>query len=359
MPYYINKRYNIHEVVPGMQLAKIVLTETGQVALSEGAILNPSLIERLKYWGVYTVEIREWVEDEAKVSEESLPESQQQKFFNSYQSTVRVVKKAFETMRYFKETPISEMRELVDEAIDPLVETTGVINHLHLVERKDDYTFHHSLNVAVICGTLGKWVGYTGVDLKDLILAGLLHDMGKTQIPLEILNKPGGLTVEEMDVMKKHPAYGYNMIKEIKHLPLAVMYAVLQHHERMDGGGYPLSLPGNKIHPFAKIVAIADVYDAMTSDRVYHKKISPFHVVETLVGEMYDKLDPEFCTVFLNNVRDFFVGSIVILNDGREAEVLCLGQYAASRPVVRTTDGEFIDLEKCKELGIVNLSSAQ
>ncbi|MCE5284926.1 MAG: HD-GYP domain-containing protein [Pelosinus sp.] len=353
MPHYVNKRFSIYDVIPGMEVGKVVLTENGQVALSEGTVLNFSLIERLKYWGVNSLEIREVIPDNDSAPQ--IPDSSQQKFYNGYNSTVNTIKRAFENMRYFKEVPLQEMSELVEKSVNPLVEAVGVINHLHLVRRQDDYTFHHSVNVAVICGVLGKWLGYNGVELKDLILAGLIHDVGKTQIPLEILNKPGRLTDEEMDLMRQHTTFGYNMVKDLNNLPLHIIYAVLQHHERMDGSGYPFKVRGNKIHPYARIVAVADIYDAMTSDRVYHDKSTPFTVVEMLVGEMFHKLDPSICTVFLNNVRDYFAGSRVRLSDGREAEVVYLGQFSAARPIVRTDDGEFIDLEKRKDISIASL----
>jgi len=223
-----------------------------------------------------------------------------------------------------------------------------------VVQRRDDYTFHHSLDVAVLCGVVGRWLGYKGEELKDLVLAGLLHDIGKTQIPLEILRKPGKLTPEETKIMQLHTTRGYNLVKELD-LPAAVTYAVLQHHEREDGSGYPLQVTGDKIHPFAKLIAVIDIYDAMTCDKVYRKKVTPFEAVETITRDMYDKLDPNICAVFLNNVRDYFIGNTVLLSDGREAEVVYLGQYISSRPVVRTEDGLFIDLEQRKELSIVRL----
>ncbi len=354
MPRFVNKRYPINDVMAGMELGNAILTESGKVALGEGTLLTQQMIERLIDWGFASLIIRERVNE---VSEDALPilDVHQQKFYAEYDNTISVVRKAFDCMRYFQEVPINEMRELADKSIESLVESVGVINHLHMVQRQDDYTFHHSVNVAVICGVLGRWLGYAGTDLMDLILTGLMHDIGKTQIPLEILNKPERLLPDEMEVMKQHTTYGYSMVKETKDVPSCVACGILQHHERMDGTGYPLKVKSGKIHPYAKIVAVADIYDAMTSDRVYHSKVTPFAVVETLVEEMFNKLDPGICTVFLNNVRDFLVGSIVQLNDGREAEVLHLGQFAGARPIIRTANEEFIDLEKRKDICIVNL----
>lgn len=125
---------------------------------------------------------------------------------------------------------------------------------------------------------LGKWMGYAGQNLKELILAELVHDIGKTLVLLEILNNPGRLTDIEMEVMKTHTTLGYQMICNLN-IPQSVMLGTLQHHERSDGSGYPLRVGSSKIHEFAKIIAAADIFDAMTSDRVYRAKISPFTVV--------------------------------------------------------------------------------
>lgn len=349
----ITRRYKLNEVKPGMELAGSLITEQGKLALGEGTILTAAIIDRLKAWGVDVVDVRETIE--IKEKREAAPLSDTQKALSDeYNETVLSLKKSFETIRFFKQVPLKDMRELADNTLDQFIDVSGALNHLHVVHRRDEYTFHHSINVAVLCGVLGRWLGYNGTELKDLVLAGLLHDIGKTQIPLDILRKPGKLTALEMDAMKLHTTRGYNLLKE-QGLPTGVLFAVLQHHEREDGSGYPLQVTGDKIHRYAKVVAFADIYDAMTSDKVYRKKTSPFEAVEALMREMYDKLDPNIGTVFLNNVRDYFIGNIVELSDGREAEVVYLGQFISSRPIVRTEDGEFIDLERQKEISIVRL----
>ncbi|CUH93993.1 hypothetical protein P22_0055 [Propionispora sp. 2/2-37] len=352
MSQYTKKRYNIHDVVPGMEIGETVLMENGKIALTEGVILNFSAIERLKYWGVNSVVIKEAA---VAVRQEDPINLQRKHFFGQYDKAVGGIKDMFQNLRYFKEVPVQQFQVLADQIVESMVTTVGVVNSLLMTPRKQDYTFHHSVNVAVISGVLGQWLGYGYTEVKELILAGLLHDIGKAQIPLAILNKPGKLSAEEMTVMRTHSTLGYNLIKEMREIPIGVSYAVLQHHERMDGSGYPLQIKGDKIHPYARIIAVADIYDAMTSDRVYVNKTSPFSVAEMLVQEMFNKLDPSICTLFLNNVRDYFLGGIVQLSDGRRAEVIYLGQVAAARPVVRTEEGEFIDLEKRRDLGILSL----
>lgn len=363
MTDYVKKLYSIEELFPGMEVGNDVLTDSGKIILREGTILTASGIEGLTAWDIASVTIREKVAPTPVITAESSAAAaaiskSQQIFCDQYNKTTTVIKQAFENMRYFKEAPLKEMQELASHSIFPMLDSIGVMNHLQMVHQQNDYTFQHSINVAIICGVLGKWLGYTKANLSDLVLAGLLHDIGKTQIPLHILDKPEKLSKDEMEIMRSHAVLGYKLIKGYNHLSSNVTYGVLQHHERMDGSGYPLQVKADQLHQYARIVAIADTYDAMTSDRVYRNKMTPFTVVETMNGEMFNKLDPHICTVFLNNVRNYFVGNIVKLDDGRRAEVVYLGPFLAARPTVCTQNGEFIDLEKHKKISIIELLEA-
>ncbi|MEG6585535.1 HD-GYP domain-containing protein [Dendrosporobacter sp. 1207_IL3150] len=355
MASYINKNYLISDVVPAMILGKDVHIN-GRVALSEGLQLTASLINRLKLWGITSLFIREELFDIQAIT--SPTSNIQQQFFDTYANTVNIIKNAFENIRFFNEVAIKDLTLIANSHITPLSNAVGVINHLHMVRRQDDYTFHHSINVAVISGILGRWLGYSEKDINELVLTGLLHDSGKTKIPLTILNKPAKLTKSEMEIMKLHSVHGYMLIRALPEVSQQVSYGVLQHHERFDGSGYPLKIKADKIQPFARIIAVADIYDAMTSDRVYRSKLTPFTVVELMVEEMYEKLDPRICSVFLNNVRDYFIGNIVKLSDGREAEVVHMGHFIATRPTVRVIEGEFIDLEKRQDISITALIKA-
>lgn len=353
--YRINK-VPLKEAKPGMEIGKMVLTSDKKVIISEGTILNDIIIEGLIAWGIRDVFIREQIfNDDVEFKHDfSVNETENQRqFYEEYEKTIDVVKSTFCSIRYFKELPLDQMKELAGQAIEKMISRVGVINHIYMMRRQDDYTFHHSINVAIICGILGKWMGITGIKLKELVLAGLLHDVGKMRIPLEILNKPGQLTLDEFEIMKQHTTHGYQMLQQSQTISREVSFGILQHHEKMDGSGYPLGVDGSRINEFAKIMAVADVYDAMTSDRVYRGGVVPFVVVEMMVKEMFGKLDPMACSTFLNNVKDYLVGNVVILSDGREAEVIHMGHYLASRPVVFADNGEIIDLEVRKDISIV------
>ena len=353
MADYISKRILVSDLTPGLEIGKAVITEEGTVVLTEGTVLTPSLIERLRQWGIQAVNVRQEITDNI-AQQEPVFSATRMAFCGVYDDVLQDLRKAFETMRYRKEVPLSAIQSLADKAVN-LSEAPGVMNYLHLVKKPDEYTYRHSLNVGIITGLLGRWMDYSGQQLKELILAGLMHDIGKTQIPIDVLNKPGKLSPEELELVRKHTTRGYNLIKASKELSAGQAYGILQHHERIDGSGYPLGVPGEKIHPYARIVAVADIFDAMSSERFYQKSVSPFDIVQTLVREMFNKLDPQVCTVFLNNVRDYFVGSIVRLYDGRTAEVLYIAPFVGAKPILRTRDGEVIDLEKRKDVTITSI----
>lgn len=352
MPLVRKKKTLISAVQPGEMLAEAVIREDGYVVLAEGTMLTQRHIDRLRKLSFSFLDI-ELPANETMTDREL---SRLEGFSAAYVSVVTDIKDAFATIRCFGEVPLCQMQELAESRIMPLTEARGVINHLRYMRRQDDYTYRHSVNVAIICGVLGKWAGYDGDAIRDIILAGLLHDIGKTQIPLAILNKPGRLSPAEMELMCRHTIYGYELLRPHKDLPESIRRGVLEHHERIDGSGYPHQLGHSRLHPFACVIAIADIYDAMTSDRVYQKKRTPFAVVEEITTAMFGKLDPGICTTFLHNVRDYFVGSIIRLSDGREAEVVFMEGRSAARPIVRTMQGEFIDLNSTRHISIEGLA---
>ena len=340
---------SLNEAVGGMVLSRPVINENGRIVLMEGTVLSPTQIVRLHSMGVDSLQIR---------IGQATPSSDRTVLATTYRETVTQVKHAFTKMHCFQEEPILHMKELVNTSLEPMIGMSGIINHLQTVKTTDDYTFQHSIRVAVISGILGKWLGFSGDQLKDITLSGLLHDIGKIKLPPELLNKPQKLTASEMATARNHPLEGYRLLNKSPSVAPEVLLGVLQHHERNDGSGYPMGCGSEKIHQYAQIIAVADIYDAMTSDRVYQDRSTPFQVVDVVHDHMYQQLDLHICMVFLNNVRNYFIGNLVVLNDGRRAEVISLHPTPSTRPVVRTNDGEFIDLEQQREMVIVDFITA-
>ncbi len=287
-------------LIPGMQIAQTIMAPSGKILLQHGTHLKMEYIRKIKQWGIQCVNV-------------VLPtkfDCSKQHFLIHYWKNFELAATAFETVRILKEVPIIEFKELAGHYIDLMIDMIACMESLSLLQAHNEYSFKHSLNVAIIAGIIGKWLGYTRGELKDIILAGLLHDVGKTLIPVEILNKPGKLSVKEMDIAKQHSFRGYNLLQELADISREVKIAVFQHHERLDGSGYPLGLIEDQISVFSKIIAIADMFDAMTNERVYRSKMSLFFAVQTIVDDMNHKLDPIIGKVFLKNIQDFLSESL-------------------------------------------------
>lgn len=196
------------------------------------------------------------------------------------------------------------------------------------------YRLTHAVNVAILSGLIGQWLKVAEEQMPDLILAGLLHDIGKSQIPMSILNKDGPLTAEEFSLVQTHAQVGAELVQD-QGVSGEVVSGIRQHHERLDGSGYPEGLKAQEICLTARIIAVADVFDAMTSNTVYHQAEFLIAALEQMHQEMFGRLDPHVCAIFLQNVKERLVGQVISMPDGSEAEVTKIGGGGFAQPVVR------------------------
>ncbi|MCL2255153.1 MAG: HD-GYP domain-containing protein [Lachnospiraceae bacterium] len=262
--------------------------------------------------------------------------------------TEEVKKSALDAIGFLYSHPdISEGIDKVDDLSETLVdiiagdENVGI--SLDELKCSDEYTFKHSLDVAAMSIMIGKMLKLSAPQLRELSLAGLLHDLGKTRIPLEILNAPRKLTDIEFKMMKTHPVYSYQNIMDIKSIPDRVKLGVLQHHEKWNGGGYPQQLEGEKISLYARILTVADVYDALVTARPYKEAHSPSHAIEMMMAMSQD-FDIHILRVFLRSIVLYPVGSLVKLSNGEVAYVVKNNKENVLRPELVTPDGKRYDL---------------
>jgi HD-GYP domain-containing protein (c-di-GMP phosphodiesterase class II) len=191
------------------------------------------------------------------------------------------------------------------------------------------------VNVAVLSVMTGISLGYNELKLRDLGVGALLHDLGKVKIDERIYNKPGSLTSEEFDTIKLHTTYGFEMLQSMKSVNILCAHVAFQHHERFDGQGYPRGMKGKEIHDFARIVSLADVYDALTADRPYRRALRPYHAVEYLNSMGGTQFDPDLTKAFVEHIAIYPVGSYVNLNTKQKAIVVSVNKPNKTRPVVR------------------------
>ncbi len=262
-----------------------------------------------------------------------------------HEEMIQETKEMFDHLRDSNDLDLTSVKENIEEALPDMIRNNDVLMRLNQLKESDDYTFEHSLRVSILASMIGKWLGYSKEQLIELGQAAMLFDIGKMKIPDFILNKEKTITEDEFEVIKRHAQFGYSVLMKTKGVTNNIKYSALQHHERLDGSGYPLRLKAGQIHEFAKIIMVCDIFDAMISDRPYRPKVSPFKAAEYISWQSGTTLDSKVCYVFLSNLAEFFVGKKVRLSTGEEGVIIYVDVNFPTRPVVQVEE-RFVDLVK-------------
>lgn len=359
------KKVNILNIKPNMILADDVVTKNGAVILARNTMLNNINYTKLKdnkimYINVWSDSINEEAESFRNttftIEEQLKPVTEREEFKDFSQDYEKKVDQTEECMIAIGkggDVDIDNLYKITTDIVNVVNCKSDIFCYLGYLKETDEHTYSHCVNVSVLCNIFSKWLGFEEEEIKNLTVAGLLHDIGKTKVDQEILNKKDKLTKEEFEEIKKHTTYGYRIISD-KLIADEVKKAVLMHHEKIDGTGYPLGIKNNKIGKYAKIVAICDIYDAMTSDRVYRKKICPFEVIKSFEQSSFGLLDTQYLLTFLRNIAYTYVGSYVKLTNNEIGEVVFINRSQMSRPIVKTNSG-FIDLSRDKTISIKHI----
>jgi len=248
------------------------------------------------------------------------------------------LEKTFESISAVKQNDIEELRTFTKNIRDKFTATDAILKNIAFNRNEEESFYRHSINVAAISFILGKWLGITGKELNFLIYSAALHDFGKTKLDKNIVEKSSKLTVNEYKIFKTHPIIGYEFIKKFPYLDPSVGYGILMHHERIDGSGYPLGLKNGKIHKFAKIIAIADLFDEISSGRYSKGIISPFEVLYIIRQESFKRLDRKYCNMFINHMINFYIGEEITLNDKRKCKVVKVNIDDLLNPILLDSD---------------------
>jgi HD-GYP domain-containing protein (c-di-GMP phosphodiesterase class II) len=224
--------------------------------------------------------------------------------------------------------------KVVSNMVDSIIRNPNALLWLSELKNVDEYTAIHSLNVCILSLAFGRHLGLSPDTLRELGLGALLHDMGKIKVDQEVLRKPGRLSTAEFELMKLHPQYGLDILKQAKELPSSVLDVAYSHHERAMGQGYPRGIKGMEINPLTRMVSIVDFYDALTSDRVYRKGISSAEVNRSLYEGHGKEFDPDLVREFIGCLGIFPVGSIVELTSGEIAIVTSVNPARRLKPTV-------------------------
>ncbi len=269
-------------------------------------------------------------------------------------ATLTKTKQTFEKIKLGEPIDRVALELQVETLLPDMIRNNDVLMRLQQLRTSDDYTFNHSLRVSMLASMIGKWLGYSFEQLKELALAGLLFDIGKLKLPEEILMKPGPLSDAEMELVQKHSQLGYLSLLKTSGISQDVKFAALQHHERLDGTGYPLHVSEGQIHEYSRIIMVCDTFDAMIQDRVYRKKVSPFQAAEYLSWHSGSTFDSKICYVLISNLAEFYMGKSCTLSTGEQGRIVYIDVNEPIRPIVQIGN-HFVDLTKRRDVYVALL----
>lgn len=295
--------------------------------LSNGKAFSPVVVEKKKE----PVKKQQQTNDVSQLS-----------FGDHYQYVVESYKKLFTAWQNNIAVDMPAVRKLIIPLFERMDQDDVNVFTLHLYNNKNDYMYHHSVAVGILAAFLGKKMGYSNGDYTQIGLAGFLSDCGMAKITPSILNKTTFLSEQEVSQMKNHPTYSYRMVEHIPTITQLVKLAILQHHERMDGSGYPLGVQKDKIHAYSRIIAVCDMYHATTSERVYQGKQSPFQAMEDIARSKYNHFDHQVVDTFIKHLAKFAIGTRVKLSNGEVGEIVFVEDEFPTRPMVKVIKSEKI-----------------
>lgn len=322
------RRVSTKNLTLDMIVGRNIYHSDGRILLHAGIRLTDNYILRLEQMGITSVYIKdEYDDDNIKIADVVSEETRIE--------TIKIVKQNFQLLEQERKINIRSVKQMVDNLMDELLSNPNTLVNLTDIRSFDDYTFAHSVNVCILSLMTGITLCFHDLKLKELGTGALLHDIGKIKVARDILNKADSLSQEEFKEIKKHTVYGFQILRSYQDLSLLSAHVAFQHHERWDGKGYPRQLAGEDIHEYARIVAAADVYDALLADRPYRPSYSISQAITILKNMSGIYLDSRCVTALIANIAIYPVGSLIELNTGEIGIVVDNNKETPTRPVVR------------------------
>lgn len=354
------------QLEPGCLLTKDVMGRTNRPIVPKNTTIQPVHIDVLKKFKIDIVEVSNRRSDgslfiaskptdqEEDLHQEMRSEEPDLPFFESYLAAVQEYKKWFISWQGGSPLNISAIRKVMVPLLERAVDSAGrEVFSLHHYTSSKDYIYHHSVAMGLLSSYVASKMGYNYGEWIQVGLAGLLADSGMAKVSERITWKEAPLTEREYEMVKNHPTYSYRNVEKIPTLSNHAKVAILQHHERLDGTGYPLGVSQNKIHPFSQIIAVCDMYHAMTSERMYRRKQSPYKVLEEILQEQFGRYDHKVISALVKEMTNYSTGTQIRLSDHREAEVIFVEKTNPTRPLVRIIeDGQILPLKEQLDLHI-------
>ncbi len=351
------RRILLENVTSGMKLAKPLYSADGKVLLNAGLELKERYIGRLRDLDVTYV----YIEDDL-TADIDVPDVVSEK---ARVEAVASAKQVMDQVKLGRKVDASQAKKIANTLVDELCRNHGMLVNFVDMRTRADYLFNHSVSVCILATMTGISLGFDELRLRDLGVGALLHDVGKLMVPQEIVGKTDRLSLSELEEIRKHAEYGFDILRKNPDVSLMSAHCAYQHHERYDGSGYPRQLAGGGIHQFAHIVALADVYDALTSDVTYRKAVPVYEALAIITKAAGTYFDPELVEHFVANIAPYPIGSVVRLSNNHIGVVVDISHECKTKPVVRVIADEHkrrmnkiveIDLSKNSRLYIADVA---
>ncbi|GAA0326805.1 hypothetical protein GCM10008967_16660 [Bacillus carboniphilus] len=337
---------SVQSLRPGMKLAKPVMNEKEKILLNKGVAVTARMIKRLDDLHIKYV----YIEDDISSGIEPvevIPFAMRRKATGTIESTFReLTGRQQRHANIVVEKATKPFKGVVKDLLTHIKENRDVVTLMTDVIVYDEYIFSHSFNVTLYSLAIGMEMKLPESQLELLGLGSILHDVGKMTVPTEILMKPGKLTDEEFEEIKKHSENGFQILRNVHTVPLVAAHCAYQHHERLDGSGYPRGLKDKEIHKLAKIIAVADVFDAVTSNRIYRGAMLPHEGLEVLYSGSGQLFDKDIVNAFRKSVAVYPIGITVTLNDGKKGIVSGHHYGLSERPILRIIEENGVTIQQ-------------
>jgi putative nucleotidyltransferase with HDIG domain len=377
------RQISVTDLIPGMVTAEDILSYDNQLIVPKGIVLTENIISRLEGYSIYYANIEDNIAEDlskpmANLSSISTDMSITSMLGPGYGSEdnaamaneefVRFSQAYAKCSQHFQDSLMNSLyrnepfrsNDLLRETMALMYQDGSEINIFDMllnISTKEDSIYNHCIDVALISNILSRWLNFSEADQMMATACGLFHDIGKVMLPSGVLRKPGKLTPSEFEIIKTHTTEGFHLLGKYRSIPEPVKNTALMHHEKCDGSGYPYGLKGDEIDKFSKVVTIADIFDAMTSERVYRAAMCPFSVIKYFEDDGIQKYDMKYILTFLENVSNSYLNHRVTLSNGMEGNVIFINSENYSKPVIRTSNNEIIDLQEQYYKSILRLSS--
>lgn len=343
-----SKKVTVSECIEGDILASDVINANGVILVAKDTVVNDYIKEKLMDLGIVSVHI---YNPSCSSSKDSAP---YRKFVRNYKETILQTKNMLHDLTAGRTLDYKKVCCISDQISTNVNQNDNIIMYLSQIRNADEYTYTHCVNTAIYSMLIARWLRMQDNEVDRIIKSGLMHDIGKTQIPVAVLNKKGSLTQEEYETIKKHTILGYKLVENAGNISNDIKRVILFHHERIDGSGYPFKLERNSIDLYSRIIAVADVFDAMTSDRVYRKRVTPFEVFEMFETIGTNMFDGSVLRVFINKLAAYLIGSSVSLSNGETGEIVYIPLQNKTCPIIRVSSG-YLKLSKENTIRIVSM----